>query len=125
MSEVADYPLEIHVGPEVLTGSTRLKAGTAQKLMLNMISTLSMVGLGKVYSNLMVDLRPTNQKLIQRSIGIIQDICDLSESDAASLYEQAQQQLKVAVVMHLANCSCEEAETRLQANQGQIKRAIQ
>ena len=93
--------------------------------MLNMISTLSMVGLGKVYSNLMVDLRPTNQKLIQRSIGIIQDICDLSENDAASLYDQAQQQLKVAVVMHLANCSRKEAETRLQANQGQIKRAIQ
>ena len=66
------------MGPEVLTGSTRLKSGTAQKLILNMISTMTMIGVGKVYDNLMVDLRPTNQKLIHRSIRIIQDGCSLN-----------------------------------------------
>ena len=71
MSKVAQYALEIPVGPEVLTGSTRLKSGTAQKLVLNMISTMTMIGVGKVYDNLMVDLKPTNQKLIHRSIRIL------------------------------------------------------
>ncbi|MEJ7314612.1 N-acetylmuramic acid 6-phosphate etherase, partial [Staphylococcus epidermidis] len=83
---LAQYPIEVNVGPEVLTGSTRLKSGTAQKLILNMISTITMVGVGKVYDNLMVDVKATNQKLIDRSIRIIQDICDISYNQAQSLY---------------------------------------
>ena len=79
ISACAEHILEVNVGPEVLTGSTRLKSGTAQKLILNMISTMTMIGVGKVYDNLMVDLRPTNNKLVNRSITIIQDICDLNE----------------------------------------------
>ncbi|MDI7059652.1 hypothetical protein QMO37_33530, partial [Pseudomonas aeruginosa] len=67
ISEIAQYPVEVKVGPEVLTGSTRLKSGTAQKLILNMISTITMVGVGKVYDNLMIDVKATNQKLIDRS----------------------------------------------------------
>ena len=71
ISSVADIPIEVIVGPEVLTGSTRLKAGTAQKLVLNMISTVSMVGIGKVFKNLMVDVQPTNKKLETRAVNII------------------------------------------------------
>ncbi|MCU5745219.1 N-acetylmuramic acid 6-phosphate etherase [Staphylococcus sp. SQ8-PEA] len=124
ISDIASHPIEINVGPEVLTGSTRLKAGTAQKLILNMISTMTMVGLGKVYGNLMVDLQATNQKLIQRSVGIIQDICDLNLEEAEALYKEAHYHLKPAVVMHLAQCSYEIATKRLEANNGQIKKAL-
>ena len=80
-----------------------MKSGTAQKLVLNMISTMTMIGVGKVYDNLMVDLRPTNKKLVNRSIRIIQDICDLSEQDAQNLYDEAGHHIKTAVVMHLCN----------------------
>lgn len=109
----------------MLTGSTRLKSGTAQKLILNMISTITMVGVGKVYDNLMVDVKATNQKLIDRSIRIIQDICDISYDQAQSLYESADQNLKVAVVMHLCDINKSEAVTRLNDNNHIIKKAIQ
>lgn len=125
ISDLAQYPIEVNVGPEVLTGSTRLKSGTAQKLILNMISTITMVGVGKVYDNLMVDVKATNQKLIDRSIRIIQDICDISYDQAQSLYESADQNLKVAVVMHLCDINKSEAVTRLNDNNHIIKKAIQ
>ena len=76
ISQFAEIPIEVVVGPEVLTGSTRLKAGTAQKLVLNMLSTASMIGIGKVYKNLMVDVQPTNEKLRVRAIRIIQQATD-------------------------------------------------
>lgn len=113
ISKYANHVLEINVGPEVLTGSTRLKSGTAQKLVLNMISTMTMIGVGKVYDNLMVDLRPTNKKLVNRSIRIIQDICDLSEQDAQNLYDEAGHHIKTAVVMHLCNTTKKDAKLRL------------
>lgn len=125
ISDLAQYPIEVNVGPEVLTGSTRLKSGTAQKLILNMISTITMVGVGKVYDNLMVDVKATNQKLIDRSIRIIQDICDISYDQAQSLYESADQNLKVAVVIHLCDINKSEAVTRLNDNNHIIKKAIQ
>ncbi|MFD3221046.1 N-acetylmuramic acid 6-phosphate etherase [Staphylococcus saprophyticus] len=125
ISDLAQYPIEVNIGPEVLTGSTRLKSGTAQKLILNMISTITMVGVGKVYDNLMVDVKATNQKLIDRSIRIIQDICDISYNQAQSLYESADQNLKVAVVMHLCDINKSEAVTRLNDNNHIIKKAIQ
>lgn len=124
ISACAQHILEINVGPEVLTGSTRLKSGTAQKLILNMISTMTMIGVGKVYGNLMVDLRPTNKKLVNRSITIIQDICDLDEQAAQSLYEEAGNHIKTAVVMHLCNTTRKDAETRLDKSNGVIKQAI-
>ncbi|MBW0966469.1 N-acetylmuramic acid 6-phosphate etherase, partial [Escherichia coli] len=86
ISEIAQYPVEVKVGPEVLTGSTRLKSGTAQKLSLNMISTITMVGVGKVYDNLMIDVKATNQKLIDRSVRIIQEICAITYDEAMVLY---------------------------------------
>ncbi|WP_436860353.1 N-acetylmuramic acid 6-phosphate etherase [Staphylococcus caeli] len=125
ISKLAQHPIEVNVGPEVLTGSTRLKSGTAQKLILNMISTLTMVGVGKVYGNLMVDVKATNEKLVDRSIRIIQDICDATYTEAEQLYHAADQNLKVAVVMHICNIDKSEAITRLAENGNIIKKAIQ
>lgn len=124
MSKLTQYVLEVPVGPEVLTGSTRLKSGTAQKLILNMISTMTMIGVGKVYDNLMVDLKPTNQKLIQRSIRIIKDICDLNDEEAKLLYEKADQNIKTAVVMYLCDTTKDDAQNKLLQHNGVIKQAI-
>ena len=124
MSKLSQYALEVPVGPEVLTGSTRLKSGTAQKLILNMISTMTMIGVGKVYDNLMVDLKPTNQKLIQRSIRIIKDICDLNDEEAKLLYEKADQNIKTAVVMYLCDTTKDDAQNKLLQHNGVIKQAI-
>ncbi|PHK50276.1 N-acetylmuramic acid 6-phosphate etherase [Staphylococcus edaphicus] len=124
ISQLAQYAIEVNVGPEVLTGSTRLKSGTAQKLILNMISTITMVGVGKVYDNLMVDVKATNQKLVDRSIRMIQDICDISYEQSHQLYDSADHNLKVAVVMHLCSINKTEALTRLRNNDDIIKKAI-
>lgn len=124
MSKVAQYALEIPVGPEVLTGSTRLKSGTAQKLVLNMISTMTMIGVGKVYDNLMIDLKPTNQKLIHRSIRIIKEICDLNDEEAKLLYEKADKDIKTAIVMNLSDITKDEAQQKLLQHNGVIKQAI-
>ncbi|UDI77661.1 N-acetylmuramic acid 6-phosphate etherase [Staphylococcus taiwanensis] len=124
ISALATYGLEVNVGPEILTGSTRLKAGTAQKLILNMISTLTMIGVGKVYDNLMVDLKATNYKLEQRSIHIIEEVCGLPFQEAQTLYEQADNNVKIAIVMNLCNTSKDDAKLRLLNNNGVIKQAI-
>ncbi len=124
ISKVANTSIEVNVGPEILTGSTRLKSGTAQKLILNMISTVTMVGVGKVYDNLMVDVKATNQKLIDRSIRIIQDICDISQQQSQQLYKSADQNLKIAIVMHMCDISKVEATKRLEDNNHIIKQAI-
>ena len=124
ISSYADFPIEIKTGAEVLSGSTRMKAGTATKLVLNMISTMTMIGVGKVYDNLMVDLRPTNQKLIHRSIRIIQDVCDLNHQEAIELYEKSDHNIKIAIVMHLCSTTQQDARLRLKQNNGVIKQAI-
>ncbi|OEL04169.1 N-acetylmuramic acid 6-phosphate etherase [Staphylococcus casei] len=124
IGKIAQIPIEVNVGPEVLTGSTRLKSGTAQKLILNMISTITMVGVGKVYGNLMVDVKASNDKLIDRSIRIIQDICDMPYEAAQELYTDADKNIKTAVVMYLCDISKIEAETKLRQNDYIIKQAI-
>ena len=124
MGKVADLAIDIEVGPEVLTGSTRLKAGTAQKMVLNMISTASMIGIGKTYQNLMVDLRPTNEKLVERSKKIIMEATGCSMETAVQCFEESGRQVKTAIVMILLSCDCKEAEQRLSSNQGFIKKAI-
>lgn len=124
ISNYAQFPIEVDVGPEVLTGSTRLKSGTAQKLILNMISTITMVGAGKVYGNLMVDVKPTNNKLNDRAINIIQEICNIDAQLAKNLYDNAHQNLKVAVVMYLCDLDADAAVNKLQNNNGIIKEAI-
>jgi N-acetylmuramic acid 6-phosphate etherase len=119
--DVAIIPV---VGPEVLTGSTRLKAGTATKLVLNMLTTGAMVRLGKTYGNLMVDLKATNAKLRARTNRIVRTITGLSSDAADELLKRCDGELKTALVVHEAEISAEEARTRLQNVGGQVRRAL-
>lgn len=122
---LADIAIEIPVGPEVLTGSTRLKAGTAQKLVLNMLTTATMVKLGKVYGNLMVDVQATNEKLRTRSLNIIRDVTGVDKETATRTYRAASGNVKVAIVMLLADVSEEVATKSLDANGGRIRQALE
>ncbi|MFE0506793.1 N-acetylmuramic acid 6-phosphate etherase [Peribacillus butanolivorans] len=124
IGKIANVAIEVVNGPEVLTGSTRLKAGTSQKLVCNMLSTASMVGVGKVYGNLMVDLQLTNEKLVERAKRIIMDATDCSYEVANKFLEKAHSQPKIAIVMILTNVSYEEASNRLKMAQGFIRKAI-
>ncbi len=117
----AELAIEVNVGPEVLTGSTRLKAGTAQKLMLNMISTATMVGLGKAYQNLMVDVMPTNEKLHRRAEKIVSEATGIAQSDARAAIDEAGGSVKAAIVMILTGCSKEEAISRLEKAHGHVR----
>ncbi|HEY8744758.1 MAG TPA: N-acetylmuramic acid 6-phosphate etherase [Chloroflexota bacterium] len=112
------------VGPELLTGSTRLKSGTAQKLVLNMLSTATMVQLGKCYGNLMVDLRATNGKLRDRAARIVSSITGRNYAEAWSALEAAEFDTKVAIVMLKASLSREDAQCRLETNGGQLRAAL-
>lgn len=125
ISKYAEVAIEVVPGPEILTGSTRLKSGTAQKLVLNMISTCSMIGIGKVYKNLMVDVQPTNLKLVERSKLIIMQATDVSYEQAAQVYDQAKGNVKAAIVMILTACNYEEALERLKKADGFVRKAIQ
>lgn len=124
ISAYATHAIEVETGPEVLTGSTRLKAGTAQKLVLNMLSTLSMVGIGKVYQNLMVDVKPSNIKLEERSKRIVMDATECTYEEAESYFEAAGKKVKTAIVMYLTGTSKEEAEEKLNKEKGFIRKAI-
>jgi len=117
-----DHLIVLNTGPEVLAGSTRLKAGSATKLALNIITTTLFTQLGKVYSNLMVDLRATNNKLKDRAIRILREVCPhLSRTEAAETIEQAQGDLKCAIVMQRLHITFNEATQRLQAHHGHIR----
>lgn len=121
IGKIAKYAIDVNVGPEILTGSTRLKSGTAQKLILNMISTGIMIGIGKVYQNLMVDVQPTNEKLVERSINIISEVTSLSKATSKDLFLQSDKQVKVAIVMGLNNVGKEDAVKMIEKNKGFIK----
>lgn len=125
ISAHADIAVEIVTGAEILTGSTRLKAGTAQKLVLNMISTASMVGIGKVYKNLMVDVLPTNKKLEERSKRIIMEATEVDYETASKFYELAEKHVKVAIVMILTNSTKEIALEKLSEAKGFVRNTIQ
>ena len=124
IGKAADLAIEVEVGPEVLTGSTRLKSGTAQKLILNMISTTSMVRMGKAYQNLMVDVMQTNEKLHTRAENIVMDATGVERSEARSAIDAAGGSVKCAITMLLANCSAQEARSRLEAAGGHVRTAI-
>lgn len=112
------------VGPEVVMGSTRMKAGTATKLILNMVTTAAMIRMGKVYGNLMVDLRMTSKKLEERSKRVVMMVAGVSYDAAAELLEKANGHVKTALVMALANVNAEEARARIEKTDGVIRKAI-
>ena len=124
IGKAADLAIEVEVGPEVLTGSTRLKSGTAQKLILNMISTASMVRTGKAYQNLMVDVMQTNEKLHTRAENIVMDATGVERAEARRAIDAAGGSVKCAITMLLANCTAQEAERRLEAAGGHVRTAI-
>lgn len=123
ISTISDIAIEIENGPEVLTGSTRLKAGTSQKLVCNMLSTASMIGLGKVYGNLMVDVQPTNEKLADRAKRIVMEATGCDASTAENTLRLAEGKPKPAILMILTGCSYEVALEKLEENQGFIGKA--
>jgi N-acetylmuramic acid 6-phosphate etherase len=123
--EFAKHRLLAEVGPEVVTGSTRMKSGTAQKLILNMLSTASMIRLGKVYRNLMVDLRPVNHKLILRSLGLIRAVTGCTEEEAEKSFAASGNSPKTAIVMVLLGTDPEKARKLLEEAEGHISKLVQ
>lgn len=124
LSKYADVSIETDTGPEILTGSTRLKAGTCQKIILNMISTASMVGIGKVYGNLMVDMKATNQKLVQRAKRILMESTGCSPETADETLKATDYNSKTAIVMILTGLDKEEASKRIEENKGFIRKCL-
>jgi N-acetylmuramic acid 6-phosphate etherase len=124
LSRAVEYPMEPKPGPEILTGSTRLRAGTATKMVLNMISTGVMIRLGYVYGNLMVNVQPTNRKLEDRARRIIEQAAEVSEERAAELLEESGRSVRTAIVMERKKVSREEAEARLRNAAGKIREAL-
>jgi N-acetylmuramic acid 6-phosphate etherase len=125
MSAYTDETIEVDAGPEILTGSTRLKAGTCQKIILNMISTASMVGIGKVYGNLMVDMKATNLKLIERAKRIAMESTGCDLSTAENTLAITEYSIKEAIVMILTGVSREEAQRRIFESGGFIRKCIE
>ena len=122
--EVVDVLIQPITGPEVVTGSTRMKAGTATKLVLNMITSGAMIRLGKTFGNLMVDLRATNDKLKDRSERIVAEVCEVDRDAARTLLEKAGGTVKIAIVMHFMGVSRADAEKSLEKSGGVIRKAI-
>ncbi len=125
LEKSADLVIGLATGPEILTGSTRLKAGSATKAALNAITTAAMVRLGKTYSNLMVDLRPGSAKLQDRALRIIEAAADVSFEEAEQLHEAANGDVKVAILMGMLEISAFDARQRLAAANGHLRRALE
>lgn len=123
--EEVDVAICPYVGPEVIMGSTRMKSGTAQKLVLNMLTTASMIRLGKVYENMMIDLQMTNKKLVERSKKIVMTITGVTYDEAAEYLEKAGGHVKTALVMIKAGVNPEEAKKRLIEADGFVRKAIE
>ena len=121
---LADFPIFLPVGPEIITGSTRMKSGTAQKLVLNMITTTAMIKLGKVYNNFMIDLMPVNAKLEERSKRLINEITGCGQLRAAEVFGESGKKIRTAIVMASLGVDKTEAEKLLKAGGGNINFAI-
>lgn len=124
LSQNAQYPIEVIVGPEIVTGSSRMKAGTSQKMVLNMITTTLMIKLGKIYNGYMVDVRPSNEKLVNRSINIISSTTEISKEDAKKYLEKSGMDVKLAIIMSLGQIEKDVAEKLLQENGGNVALVI-
>ncbi len=124
MARAADIAVCTPVGPEVITGSTRMKAGTAQKMVLNMISTATMIRLGMTYSNWMINVTMTNQKLRDRGMQILREILGLHDDELRKLVDRSGGNLKVAVVMGALSCDRKKAESLLKDNSGSLRKIV-
>ena len=124
MANIVDIAIDTVVGPEVLTGSSRLKSGTAQKLVLNMLTTASMILMGKCYQNLMVDVQASNEKLKARAIRIVMQATDCDKALAEETLKQADQNAKLAIMMILSGLERPQAEALLEKNQGKLQLAL-
>jgi N-acetylmuramic acid 6-phosphate etherase len=124
VTSAADMAIVPIVGPEVIAGSTRMKAGTAQKMVLNMLSTTVMIRLGKVYGNLMVDVQATNAKLRERARSIVAVACELTLEQAAVLLDRCDGQVKTAIIMGITGLAPAEARRRLESSDGQLRIAL-
>ena len=120
IDRAADIDIAPTPGPEVVTGSTRMKSGTAQKMVLNMLSTCTMIRMGKVYGNLMVDVKPSNEKLVQRCVSIVCNAANCDEDTARTALEQCDYSAKTAIVMILCGCGADDASRRLEEANGRI-----
>ncbi|HGF7191880.1 TPA: N-acetylmuramic acid 6-phosphate etherase [Vibrio cholerae] len=125
IADIAQIAISPVVGPEALTGSTRLKSGTAQKLVLNMLTTASMIRLGKSYQNLMVDVRATNRKLIARAVRIVMQATDCQREEAEALLKESHNNAKLAILMHLTGMNYEQATAKLSQSDGFLRRAME
>ena len=124
LKEAVHIPITVVVGPEVVTGSTRLKAGTAQKLVLNMLTTVSMIKNGKVFKNLMVDVQATNIKLIERKKMIVMDATGSDRDTAQKILEDTSGNVKLSIVILLSGASLADAQSALNASQGNVREAL-
>ena len=124
ISKYSHYPIEVITGAEVVTGSTRMKAGTAQKLVLNMLSTSVMIKRGKVYKNLMVDVQPTNEKLKNRAVNIVSQSLDCSEEESIALLTKCHYNVKIAILSGLTGKDEKECEEALLKNNGNISKTV-
>ncbi len=125
IAAVAKIAISPVVGPEVITGSTRMKAGTAQKMVLNMLSTGAMVKTGKVYGNLMVDVKATNEKLVERAKHIVIEATEVSREKAEAVLEETNYDVKLSILMIMANLSKKEGKALLEENNGYIAKALE
>jgi N-acetylmuramic acid 6-phosphate etherase len=125
ISKVAQINIEVDTGPELLAGSTRLKSGTAQKLVLNMISTITMIRLGKTFGNLMVDLQITNEKLRERAVRILQSSTGADRAEAEQTLAASGNRVKLAILMILLHIDANEAEVRLEQASNNIRTALE
>lgn len=124
IEQQSDYPITLIVGPEVVTGSTRMKAGTAQKLVLNMLSTCSMIRLGKVYGNLMVDVKPSNHKLIDRCVRIVATACGVSADEARRCLEHTGYNPKKAIILQKTGTDPAKLDEVLEKTDGSVTESI-
>lgn len=124
IGKLAKVAIEAVPGPEVLTGSTRLKAGSAQKMILNMLTTISMVGIGKVYKNLMVDVQPTNEKLVSRAENIVMKATNVERETAKRALKDSDGKVKIAIIMILLDVDQDTAIEKLEKSKGHVRKAL-
>ena len=124
ISKYADFPVEVVTGPEVVTGSTRMKAGTAEKMVLNMISTATMIKMGKVFHNYMVDVQATNVKLEKRANGMLKKLLKIDDEEAHDLFAESGKNVKTAIIMHIMNMDKTNAQKVLEEADGHISKII-